>query len=111
MLPWWNGNGIPSPKYGDVAMEQLVKRMEFLGSSKKNLVAKVFGGAYQHFQNSNHQASLDIGTRNIEVALNFLEEHQIPVMGKSVGGALGRKIIFYTSTSIVHMRIFDKPEQ
>src|SRR5688572_13771956 len=48
MLPWWNGNGMPSPKYGDIAIERLIDKMLFLGSQKKNLVAKIFGGASQH---------------------------------------------------------------
>jgi chemotaxis protein CheD len=108
MLPWWNCNGLPSAKYGDVAMEQLLKRMEFLGSTKRNLIAKVFGGAHQHSHKSNPQT--DIGARNIEVAIKFLEEQQIPIVASSVGGELGRKVVFHTSASQVYVRIFDKPE-
>src|SRR6187401_2925754 len=47
MLPWWNGAGIPSPKYGDVAVMRLIEAMEQLGCRRENLVAKVFGGADQ----------------------------------------------------------------
>src|SRR6478609_4806111 len=50
MMPWWNGDGIPSPKYGDVSMELLLKKMESFGSHRTDLVAKVFGGANQHFK-------------------------------------------------------------
>src|SRR5258708_2971389 len=47
MLPLWNGEGLASPKYGNIANDKLFERMLRLGSSKQNLVAKVFGGSNQ----------------------------------------------------------------
>ena len=44
MLPYWNGQGLASPKYGNIAIEKLIEKMLFLGSKKENLKAKVFGG-------------------------------------------------------------------
>ena len=107
MMPWWNGEGIPSPKYGDVSMELLVKKMESLGSLKMNLVAKVFGGANQHFQEN---SLMDIGDRNVKTALTFLEDHRIPVIGKSVGGSQGRKLLFHTDTGNVYMKLLNRIE-
>jgi len=106
MMPWWKGEGIPSPKYGDVSIELLVRKMELLGSNRSNLIAKIFGGANQHFQNS----TLDIGGRNIETALTSLDDFGIPIIGKSVGGAHGRKIFFHTGTGQVFMKTLDRPE-
>jgi len=105
MMPWWNGEGIPSPKYGDVSMELLLKKMETLGSYRTNLVAKVFGGANQHFQSN---SLMDIGERNIKTALTFLEDNRIPVMAQSVGGMQGRKIIYYTQTGQVYVKLLNR---
>lgn len=107
MMPWWKGEGIPSPKFGDVSIELLVKKMESLGSHRGNLVAKIFGGANQHFQKSN---LLDVGDRNIKTAETFLNNYQIPIVGKSVGGGQGRKICFHTGTGQVFMKLLDSPE-
>ena len=105
MMPWWNGEGMPSPKYGDVSMELLLKKMETLGSYRTNLVAKVFGGANQHFQSN---SLMDIGERNIKTALTFLEDNRIPVMAQSVGGMQGRKIIYYTQTGQVYVKLLNR---
>lgn len=103
MLPWWNGRGIPSPKYGDVATDLLVDKMVALGSNKSNLIAKVFGGASQH----HHERSISIGERNIVTAESILNKHHINIVGKSVGGMQGRKIIFHTSTGQVFMKYLE----
>ena len=44
MLPFWNGEGLASPKYGNIAIEKLLEKMYALGSNRFNIVAKVFGG-------------------------------------------------------------------
>ena len=44
MLPFWNGEGLATPKYGNIAIEKLLSRMLRLGCRKENLVAKIFGG-------------------------------------------------------------------
>src|SRR5512133_3111807 len=45
MLPLWNGKGLASPKYGNIAIRKLYEKMIDLGCSSMNLNAKVFGGA------------------------------------------------------------------
>ncbi len=101
MLPQWNGNGLATPKYGNIAIERLVQGMIQLGSKKEHLVAKVFGGgavietAHVHF---------NIGDRNISMAFDTLKEYGIPVISQSTGGKLGRKIIFNTHTGEVVQR-------
>lgn len=105
MLPLWNGQGLASPRYGDIAIEKLVEQMIQLGSFKKNLKAKVFGGG-EVLDIKN--ASFNIGLRNIELAMNTLAEYDIPVISKSVGGKQGRKILFYTETGEVRMKYVGK---
>jgi len=98
MLPLWNGQGLPSPKYGNIAIEKLLEKMYSLGSQKINLRAKVFGGGEVIDANIKQFA---IGARNIQIALEMLEEFKIPIIAQCVGGKLGRKIEFNTGTGQV----------
>lgn len=93
MLPFWNGQGLASPKYGNIAIEKLLDKMLYFGSSKRNLKAKVFGGGEII---ETKITSFQIGERNIEIALDLLQEHKIPIIAQSLGGKSGRKIQFDT---------------
>lgn len=103
MLPLWNGEGLESPRYGNIAIEALLNKLLAMGSSKVNIVAKVFGGASQ-FENT----IINVGERNIQVAESMLERLRIPVRGASLGGALGRKILFNTYSGQVMMKTIER---
>lgn len=105
MLPFWNGQGLASPKYGNIAITKLLEKMQALGSSQRNLVAKVFGGA-NVIETNNVQFM--IGDRNITLATEMLRELQIQIVSQSMGGSLGRKIQFNTSTGEVRQRIIER---
>ncbi|MBN1596957.1 MAG: hypothetical protein JW894_01580 [Bacteroidales bacterium] len=45
MLPFWNGSGLATPKYGNIAIEKLLKKLVSMGSRKDQIIAKVFGGS------------------------------------------------------------------
>lgn len=98
MLPLWNGEGLPTPKYGNVAIEKLIRKMLDLGSRKEDLIAKCFGGANVI---GDPGTGVTIGTRNIALADEVLAIHQIPVVAREVGGLQGMKIIFNTKTGVV----------
>jgi chemotaxis protein CheD len=98
MLPIWTGTGLATPKYGDIAIEKLVERMIGLGTHPGNLIAKIFGGS-ELINNSR-----SVGPRNVELARHLLAQKNIPILGASVGGKFGRKIIFNTQTGQVFMR-------
>ncbi len=105
MLPLWNGQGLASPKYGNIAIEKLTEKMINLGSGKNNLIAKVFGGG--DVIDTLH-SQLNIGHRNVDVAVQILEELRIPVKSSSLGGKLGRKISFNTYTGGVSQRYINR---
>jgi len=105
MLPLWNGEGLASPKYGNIAIEKLIARMLELGSKRNQLKAKVFGGGEVIETNI---ASFKIGERNVIIANEMLEEHKIPIISRSTGGLLGRKIIFYTNSGDVMQKFIEK---
>ena len=104
MLPFWNGNGLASPKYGNIATEKLVEKMLRNGATIRNMVAKVFGGANQM------NTSLRIGDQNIEVARQTLANYGIKIIAENVGGGVGRKLRYNTSTGQVMMKFLTKSE-
>lgn len=108
MLPFWNGQGLASPKYGNIAIERLLERMLLLGSKKSNLRAKVFGGGEVIDTNI---PQFRIGERNIHLAIDMLNELKIPIVAKSVGGKLGRKIEYLTATGEVKQRYIERAIQ
>lgn len=101
MLPFWNGEGLPTPRYGNVAIDALLERLQGFGCVASRLQAKVFGGAAMW---DNGNSLIAIGERNIDLARRLLDRYQIPVVGSDVGGAVSRKIIFYTATGEVFLR-------
>jgi len=105
MLPLWNGEGLATPKYGTIANAKLLERMYAMGSKKHNLVAKVFGGG-EIIESTNHQ--FNIGERNAMNALQFLHDEGITIAGQSLGGKLGRKILYNTQTGEVLHKFIQK---
>ena len=98
MLPLWNGEGLATPKYGNIAMEKLLAKVQLIGCRRENLVAKVFGGA--NVSGTGLEVYM-IGDRNITLAFEMLEDFRIPIVSKDVGGRVGRKIIMNTETGVV----------
>jgi chemotaxis protein CheD len=107
MLPWWDGKVMPTPKYGDVAIEKLIEKMRSMGSCQENLVAKIFGGAHQL---RTVGSSLTVGDRNVATAEKLLESYRIRIISRSTGGDRGRRILFHTQTNQVLMKYLDNSE-
>ncbi len=105
MLALWNGEGLPSPRYGNIAIPKLIENMLKLGCKRHNLQAKIFGGAAVI---GNTSGVLNIGTRNIELAENILKDEKIPIIGRDVDGNSGRKILFNTKTGRVLLKKLSK---
>lgn len=103
LLPFWNKEGLPTPKYGNVAIQRLVEKMIALGSNKKHLEAKIFGGASQ-FENSN-STMLNVGQRNIQIAIDLLNKENIRILGKDVGNSQGRRVLYMTNLGKVKVRM------
>ena len=97
MLPLWNEEGNSSFKYGNIAIAEIISRMLKMGSDKKDLKAKVFGGSDIAHSNG----AFNIGKRNIVLARNMLKAEQIPIISYSIGGHIGRKVIFNSGSGVV----------
>ena len=81
-----------STRYGDCAVDVLVKRLLALGASRERLIAKVFGGA--NVLHAFAEGSRHIGAANVEMARKALARHGIPIGAEDVGGTRGRKLVF-----------------
>jgi chemotaxis protein CheD len=95
LLPLRVIGGNASARFGNVAIEELVSKMILLGSRKRDLQAKVFGGACT-MANGKRPESETLGWQNVEVARSALGSHGIPIVAEDVGGARGRKLLFRT---------------
>jgi len=105
MLPLWNGDGLASPKFGNIAIKMLLEKMIRLGSSPNDIVAKVFGGAAVL---QTKEQVFFIGERNIKVAYEYLEKEHIKIVAASTGGKKGRKLLFNSFTGEVKQKYIEK---
>jgi chemotaxis protein CheD len=101
LLPLWNGEGLPTPRYGNVAIPLLVEQLTALGARRERLQAKLFGGASM-WQGS--EGLLAVGERNIALARTQLGELHVPILAADVGGTMGRKLVFNSGTGEVLLR-------
>lgn len=101
IMPLWNGDGLATPKFGNVSIKRLTDKMISLGSSVKDLKAKVFGGASIYGKEG---GLINIGARNIKVAEDALSAMGVPIIGKDLGGKRGRKLIVTTETAVVLLK-------
>ncbi|MBF0158907.1 MAG: chemotaxis protein CheD [Magnetococcales bacterium] len=100
-LPLWNGDGLPSPKFGNIATNKLLELMLGMRCRREAIRAKIFGGAAV-IQSSS--GLLNVGQRNIEAARSILAEHRIPIVAADVGGECSRKVIFNTLDGTVMVK-------
>lgn len=84
------GNAPAAPRFGDVALKQLVEELERLGAHRSHFRASVFGGSAPPIASE----SGHLGERNVKMALSFLATLGIGIVQKDVGGAGGRKVVF-----------------
>jgi chemotaxis protein CheD len=94
-------NNVTNPlKFADLAVPMLIDRLEKMGSSKRNMKAKIAGGASM-FNFSDKSMIMDIGNRNGVAVKTALKKHSIPIIAEDVGGNKGRTMILDTTDGIV----------
>ncbi|GAB1456996.1 hypothetical protein MASR2M48_23040 [Spirochaetota bacterium] len=90
-----------SAKYGMYAIELLYNELFKAGSKKRDLVAKVFGGASVLMPRS---ASAKIPKDNIAFALAYLQKENIPIIANDTGGILPRRIYLFAQSGKVLLK-------
>jgi len=102
LLPDQVSNGLSSPRFGNVAVRQLLDQLDRAGTPVHGLRAKIFGGASVLGNGVTQPDAL--GGRNVELARVLLELAGIPVVAEDVGGTHGRKLIFRTGDGAAWVR-------
>jgi chemotaxis receptor (MCP) glutamine deamidase CheD len=104
LLPEGLGEGPNRLRYGNVANPELLKQVLALGCETRHLQAKVFGGS-SAFGKDPLQS---LGSRNVQLAEEFLRSAGIPVMERDVSGKHGRRLIFQISDGVTTIKNFDQ---
>lgn len=87
-------------KYVDTAIQHIIHTLQRrMGIKKKQIEAKVFGGAQGAFK-----GIITPGTNNIMTAYEILAAHDIQVVASDVGGEKGRNLIFVSNTGEVFIK-------
>ena len=81
-----------STKYGVYCMELLINDLLKRGARRERLLAKLAGGAQML------TGASDIGMRNADFAMRFLEREGIDLIGKNLGGDRARRIRFWPAS-------------
>ena len=84
-------------KFADTGREELLRRVVALGANRKNIVAKIAGGA-QMFAFKSDNDMLRVGDRNVEATKGKLKQLNIPLLAEDTGKNSGRTIEFYPET-------------
>lgn len=101
LLPLWNGNGLQTPKFGNISVPRMVQSMIDIGCNPANMEAKIFGGASINISSSE---DFMIGKRNVLTAKEILADLKIPVTAEDTGGSVGRRIMMRSDTGKVLMK-------
>jgi len=87
------GQGL-SMRFGDAATHELLRRLLRLGSHRRDLIAKIFGGAALFRTEDRYATSL--GAKNVDCAISMMANAGITLAAQDTGGDSGRKIVFNT---------------
>ncbi len=86
-----------SARYGAYAMEVLINRLITLGAHRSLLEAKLFGGGNV----LPGMTLMNIGQRNADFAVAFLDAEKIPVVAQDLVDVHPRKVYFFPKTGKV----------
>lgn len=101
LVPLWNGNGLESPKYGNISIPKLIDTMLNIGCNIYNIEAKLFGGANINITNNENMM---IGKKNVIIAKEILRQYNIKVLAEDTGGNSGRRIMLRSDCGKVSLR-------
>ena len=101
VLPRSRGPTDRPGKFVDTAIPLLIEEMNKLGGRKRELIAKLAGGASMF----STTVAAKIGQQNIEACEQLLGDLGIPILGKDCGGEQGRRMVFDTAEGRVRIEM------
>ncbi|MHB1123416.1 MAG: chemoreceptor glutamine deamidase CheD [Ramlibacter sp.] len=109
MLPDEAPSGPDHPdamRYGTHAMDTLVRELVRAGARRERLQAKVFGGAAV----LPNMPFLNVGDRNAEFVLRYLQQERIDLYAQDLGGRHARRVGFLGDTGKAVVRKLRAPQ-
>jgi chemotaxis protein CheD len=105
MLPTrgFKRGGEPDGRYGDEALDMFLSEVRRARTVPSEYEVKLFGGGNM-FPHRKRDASMDVGRRNIEVALQLLESHRFHLKARHLAGTGHRNVVFEVWSGDVWMR-------
>jgi len=102
LLPRGPQGNCSSTRYGDVAINSLMKSIAQLGSKPQTLKAQIFGGGavVKHLTS----VGSNVGEKNIKFAQSRLAKYGIRIVHQDIGGNQGRKIYLDSTTGEVTVK-------
>lgn len=91
-------------KFADIGIPKVVEELRQKGCQKRNLTAKIAGGASM-FKFAEKSINSDIGNRNIIAVKAAMEKEGISIISEDVGGSKGRSMFANADTGEISIRI------
>ncbi|MFC6872041.1 chemotaxis protein CheD [Halobellus marinus] len=88
-------------KYVDTAVPGLLRSMAASGADRSNLEARIAGGSAMFEFGADGDG---VGERNVAAAEEVLAAHDIPIVGRDVGGDYGRSLEFDVASGELSVR-------
>lgn len=105
------GETFDEGRYGDHAMELLIREMIKQGADRFNLQAKCFGGGNVVSYADKQKQRQTVGDDNVLFIKKFLQNKNIPLVSAALGGNAGRNIHFVGSDYSVFVDEIDSSVQ
>lgn len=95
-------------QYVDTSLEWMLERFEKMGIKRADIEVKIFGGSEMFTDRRGRTTSVSVGRKNVETAMQIIQNHKLKLKAWNVGGSKGRKVIFYTDTGEVFTKFVSR---
>lgn len=105
-----NGHSAQPGKYVDTGIAALLNQMIKMGADRRRLIVRYAGGANMLTAPGFSQV-MNIGSRNVDVAVVTLNAMNMKICGYEVGGNIGRTVRFYVADGRMTIRTVGNQER
>ncbi len=111
ILPNMPNGSVEQPgRYVDSGIRALLQHILRAGGNPHRLIVRMAGGANMLVA-PGFSPTLNIGSRNIEVAYNTLRDLNLKLLSQDVGGTTGRTVRFYVADGRMTIRTVGNQER
>lgn len=96
-------------KFADTGIQKLYDDMLSAGAQKRNIVAKIAGGAKMFDIKGSSSSTINVGERNAEASRAKLKSLGIPLIAEDCGLNYGRTVELYSETGDYVIKSVGKP--